>query len=38
MKKREDIGLRGGVSPWLLHSHGMEPNFVLTPLFYGNCG
>ena len=26
-----DIGLRGWVSPWLMHSHGMEPNFVPTP-------
>lgn len=26
-----DIGLLGWVTPWLLHSHGMEPNFVPTP-------
>ena len=28
MKKCGDIGLRGWIAPWLLHSHGMEPNFV----------
>lgn len=28
MKKCGDIGLRGWLFPWLLQSHGMEPNFV----------
>ena len=28
MKWCGDIGLLGWVAPWLLHSHGMEPNFV----------
>ncbi len=30
MKWCGDIGLLGWVTPWLLHSHGMEPNFVPT--------
>jgi hypothetical protein len=34
MKKCGDIGLRGWISPWLLHSHGMEPNFVPTCALY----
>lgn len=28
MNRCGDIGLLDWVAPWLLHSHGMEPNFV----------
>jgi hypothetical protein len=38
MKKCGDIGLRGWISPWLLHSHGMEPNFVPNTCIVSSCG
>ncbi|MFM2275706.1 MAG: hypothetical protein RL211_1578 [Pseudomonadota bacterium] len=37
MNRGEDIGLRDAVA-LALHSHGMEPNFVLTSKLYDICG
>ncbi len=36
LNRGEDIGVRHAASLALL-SHGMEPNFVLTPLLYRIC-